>query len=291
MPPTLREDQSRNLMVFSKHLAGPSFEEIARRLRAIGIQQIDLTVRPEGHVEPSQVEDALPKAAEQLASQGVRIGMISTGITDAHDPTSQSVLRTAAKLGISHYKIGYFIYKGFGTLRKARDEARAHIRDLTQLNAELGIVGGYHNHSDTFLGANLGDIDFLLDGTDPKHIGLYFDPCHAVIEGGSGGWVMGLDLLAERVVMLAVKDFLWAEAGKRYAGARAYSIEFCPLQDGNVPWPRVLTYLQTIGFNGPISFHSEYQGPHAFQDLTTDEVFEQTARDLDLWRQWNAPTP
>ena len=241
------------LMVFSKHLAGPPLAQVARELRRLDVREIDLTVRAGGHIEPENVAAELPRAAQELASEGVTIGMISTGIVEAN-AQSQAVLRAAKALGIGFYKLGYFAYEGFGTLRRARLEARARIRDLAQLNAQIGIVGGYHNHSDAFIGANLGDADFLLDGTDARYTGLYFDPCHAVIEGGSAGWEMGLDLLQERLQMLAVKDFRWVAAGQRYAGARAHSVEFCPLQDGNVPWPRVLKLLRKIGFDGRFRF-------------------------------------
>ena len=35
--------------------------------------------------------------------------------------------------------------------------------------------------------------------------------------------------------------------------------------------------------DSPISSHSEYQGGHSFRDLSTDEVFEQTARDAEFF--------
>lgn len=278
-----------NLMVFSKHLAGPPLAEIGRRLRAIGISQIDLTVRPGGHVEPARVESDLPRAAETLAAEGVTIGMLATGITAADEPHAESILRAAAGLGIGHYKLGYYMYEGFGTLRKSRDEARAKLQDLAQLNQQLGITGGYHNHSDDYLGASLWDVEYMLDAADPRYLGLYFDPCHAVIEGGSAGWEMGMDLLRERLVMLAVKDFRWVDAGHGYAGGRRHSVHFCPLEDGNVPWPRVLRHLRDMAFDGPVSLHSEYQGAHSFRDLSTDEVFEQTARDATVLTHWNEP--
>src|SRR5688572_19166855 len=105
------------LCVFSKHLAGPPLEETARRLRALGISAIDLTVRPGGHVEPERVQDDLSRAHQALEANGVRIAMITTGIVDAREKHTESILRTAHVLGISHYKLGYYAYKGFGTLR------------------------------------------------------------------------------------------------------------------------------------------------------------------------------
>ncbi|MDF2439667.1 MAG: hypothetical protein JWN98_651 [Abditibacteriota bacterium] len=134
------------LCVFSKHLAGPPLEETARRLRAMGISAIDLTVRAGGHIEPERVQDELPRAHEVLAAHGVRIAMITTGIVDATEAHTAAVLRTAHLVGVSHYKLGYYSYEGFGTLRKQREEVRSKLRDLAQLNGEVGIVGGFHNH-------------------------------------------------------------------------------------------------------------------------------------------------
>ncbi|MDF2439628.1 MAG: hypothetical protein JWN98_612, partial [Abditibacteriota bacterium] len=128
------------------------------------------------------------------------------------------------------------------------------------------------------------DIAYVLEEIDPACIGLYFDAAHAGIEGGSSGWIQGLDLLAERVVMLAVKDYRWAEHG--YGGGRSFGVQWNPLENGNVPWPEVLKYIKQCGFNGPVSLHSEYQGNHSFRDLTTDEVFAQTARDVIVFRKW-----
>lgn len=275
------------LCVFSKHLAGPPLAETARRLRAMGIGAIDLTVRPGGHVEPGQVADALPRAAEELGRHGVRIAQLTTNILDAHAPDTRPILQTAAGLGIRFYKLGYWLYSEFGTLRKLRDEAHAQLRDLAALNLELGVQAGFHNHSANCLGASLWDIDHLLADLPPAAVGLYFDPAHATIEGGSDGWKMGLDLLQERVVMLAVKDYRWVENGG-YAGARRFRVQWGPLEDGNVLWGETLRYLQRIDFDGPISLHSEYQGPHSWRDLTADEVFAQTARDADLFRGWLA---
>jgi sugar phosphate isomerase/epimerase len=277
-----------NVMMFSKHLQGMPLEQAAALLAGIGIKAVDLTVRPGGHVEPAAVEDQLPRAAGVLADQGLRIGMITTAITDAADPLTRRVLSTAARLGVGYYKLGYYPYRGFGTLRKQRQEVAARLQALAALNLELGIHAGFHNHSADSLGASLWDIDAVLGDIEPKAIGLYFDPTHATIEGGSAGWLMGMDLLSSRLTMLAVKDFRWADGKHRYAGARRHSVEMCPLEVGNTPWPEVIKHLQTIGFAGPISFHGEYQGPHSFADLTCEQVIQQTAKDLSLFRVWAA---
>ncbi|HEY3322914.1 MAG TPA: TIM barrel protein [Planctomycetota bacterium] len=274
------------LMLFSKHVAGLPLERLIERLKQIGLDALDLTVRPGGHVNPAKVEDELPRVAEGLKKGGVSIGMITTNITDAADALTPPILKTAAKLGIKHYKLGYYPYKGFGTLEKQRAEVRARMRDLAALNRDVGIHGGFHNHSADCFGASLWDIHHVLEGIDPAWLGLYFDPAHAVIEGGSFGWMMGMDLLSTKLTMLAVKDFRWVDAGKGYAGARRHSAQFCPLDIGNTPWPQVAKLLKKINFDGPVSLHSEYQGKHSFADLTAEEVLDQTGKDLVQFKEW-----
>jgi sugar phosphate isomerase/epimerase len=274
------------LMVFSKHLVGPPLEQSARRLSEFGVIAIDLTVRPKGHVDPARVTDDLPALAERLHQHGSRVGMLTTNITDASEPTTRPILQTANRLGIRFIKLGYWDYAGFGALARQRAEVRAKVKDLAALCAELNITAGFHNHSDAFLGASLWDIEYVIRDAPPRAIGLYLDPTHATIEGGSSGWEQGMDLLSDRIVMLAVKDFRWVEGKHRYAGGRRQSVEFCPLADGNTPWPKVLRHLRRLNFAGPISFHSEYQGPHSFADLSVDEVIAQTKRDVALFRQW-----
>lgn len=283
--PKCQFEEGLQYCVFSKHLAGPALEEVGQRVAAMGIRGIDLTCRPKGHVDPAKVEAELPRAIEALGKAEVKVVMLTTAITEVN-AINEKVLRTAARLGVRYYKLGYYAYAGFGTIKQQRVEVAAKLKDLAALNLDVGIHGGFHNHSADCYGAILADFHAVAQDLPPKALGLYFDPAHACIEGGSGGWLMGMDLLADRTTMLAVKDFCWVEGKHRYAGARRHSSEFTTLDKGNTPWPTVLKHLKAVGFSGPVSFHSEYQGSVSFADLSTDEVFAQTARDFALFRSW-----
>ena len=273
-------------MMFSKHLQKLPLDQVGPGLRGIGVESIDLTVRPGGHVAPERVEEDFPKVQQVLAESGVDIGMISTDIQDANDPVNQKVLRTAVKCGIKTYKIGYFKYDGFGTLRKRRDEVKRKLHELADLNRELGIHGGFHNHSGALVGASCWDVDYMLDGTDTPHIGVYFDPIHAVVEGGVGGWLQAMDLLSTRITMLGVKDFRWVDHLNLYKATRRNGWVLCTLDEGTTPWPDVIRYLQRINFNGPISFHPGYPGPKGLSDLDPPRALEQGKRDIALFRKW-----
>jgi sugar phosphate isomerase/epimerase len=269
---------SYNFIMFSKHTQNLPLAESTMLLKQTGLQGFDLTVRENGHVEPAEVVEKLPEAVEIIKSGGLDVGMITTSITDINDPYSEDILHTAAKLGIRHFKLGYWKYEGFGTLRRQRAEVKAKLKDITAVAGELDMVAGFHNHSGPCFGANLCDIEAVIADLPSEHIGLYLDPCHATIEGGVDGWEMAFDLLSERLVMVALKDAYWQGAPGKPEG-QAQHLIFCQMGQGNVNWPKFFALLKQINFAGPISLHSEYQGSYAFADLTDKQVIEQTAKD------------
>jgi L-ribulose-5-phosphate 3-epimerase len=274
------------LMVFSKHLTGMPLTDAARRLKERGIAALDLTVRPGGHVLPERAVDDLPRVHADLAALGVRIGMITTNITATDSSHAEAILRSAARLGIGYYKLGYYGYKGHGTLRKARDEVRARLRDLAAMNRAIGIRGGFHNHSGGNVGASLWDVDYVLGDLPNTQMGVYLDPAHATIEGGLDGWRLGLDLIAPRVIMMAVKDFRWSEPPNAAPDAKRDKVRFrprfCPLEQGNVAWDTIFSTLKQTGFDGPVSLHIEYEAKNS----PPAETIEITARDGTLLRRW-----
>ena len=57
-----------------------------------------------------------------------------------------------------------------------------------------------------------------------------------------------------------------------------------PLKDGIVRWREVFGCLKQLGWDGVVTFHSEYQGSHSWRDLSLDELVSQTAEDLAYLR-------
>ncbi|MEM3026875.1 MAG: TIM barrel protein, partial [Thermoproteota archaeon] len=70
-----------------------------------------------------------------------------------------------------------------------------------------------------------------------------------------------------RIRMVSVKDYGWFKEG---GGWRAKTV---PLGEGLVQWKTVFEILGEIGFNGPVSIHSEY-------DLPLGELVTQTRKDV-----------
>ena len=267
------------LCMFSKHLQELNLKEVGGKLKEIGLDGIDLTVRKGGHVEPSQVRDKLPDAVEILSGSGVKISMITTGITEIDQPYARDVIETAASLGIRYFKLGYYLYEGFGTLKKAIAESAAKLKDISELCREKKICAGYHNHSGDFLGASIPNIINMLEKCDPEWVGMYYDIGHAAIEGGSSGWKMNLDQFSDRLFMVAAKDLRFDKSKDTKSSSWKWQVSVVPMGQGLVDWAEFISYLKRIGFNGAFSLHSEY-------NLSADKVLEQTGKDLRFIKEY-----
>lgn len=266
-----------DICVFSKHLQALDFKELGKTLKKLGVNGVDLTVRRGGHVEPSEVRDKLPLAKDALSKEGVKITMITTEIIDIDQPDAKDVLETASQLGIGYFKLGYYLYQEFGSLKRLLQEANAKMKDISVFCEEHRIKGGYHNHSGDCLAASVPHVLDMLDGCSNMGMGVYYDIGHAVIEGGLSGWKMNLDQVADRLFMVAAKDlcFTQKECGEK---SWPWDVNVVPMGSGLVNWQAFLKYLKSISFDGPFSMHSEYS-------LPVDEIVAQTERDLSFLRK------
>jgi sugar phosphate isomerase/epimerase len=147
-----------------------------------------------------------------------------------------------------------------------------------------GVRVSIHVHSGDYLSAEAGNILLLLQGRDPHHVGAYLDPGHMTLEGGASGWKQGIDLLQDQVSMVAVKSFGHFPEKDPDHGDTRWRAKLVPLRDGIVRWREVLPCLRQLGWDGIVSFHSEYQGKESWKDLGLEDLIAQTRDDLAYMR-------
>ena len=260
--------------LFSKHLPELGWSDLGRAVKDAGFEGVDLTVRPGGHVLPERAADDLPKAIEALTAQGVKVPMITTDLTSASAPVARPLLQAAAKSGVRFFKTGYWRYSSSPDVRAQVAETGKALEGLAALARECGIEMGFHNHA-AYIGAALWDIAPFIDRLDARWAGYYFDPRHAVAEGGGGAWKAATHLVAPRLKMVAVKDCRWLKS------AKGWEIENCPLGEGQVDWAFVGKSLRDAQFTGPISLHLEYEIPKG-----TSHTLDAAKRDLAFARRF-----
>jgi L-ribulose-5-phosphate 3-epimerase len=260
--------------LFSKHLPELNWSDLGAAVKDLGFDGVDLTVRPQGHVLPERAADDLPRAIDALRARGLTVPMITTELTDPSSPLAKPLLLAAARAGVRYFKTGYWRYSASPDVRGQIAKTTEQLRGLAALARDCGIELGFHNHA-AYIGAALWDIAPAIDGLDAKWAGYYFDPRHAVAEGGAGAWKAATHLVLPRLKMIALKDFRWSKSPK------GWIVENCPMGEGMVDWTWVSSAIKTSGFTGPISLHLEYEIPAG-----TRHTLDAARRDLALAKKY-----
>ncbi len=242
------------LCIFAKHLQFLDYDGMAETAAEIGFDGVDLTVRPGGHVLPENAERDLPRAVEAVRKAGLEVNMMTTGITDPDDPHTESILKTAGRLGIRYYRMGYLRYKEELGVARTLESYKPQLRKLAALNQEYGLHGAYQNHSGTRVGGPVWDVWLLIKELDPRWIGCQYDIRHAVVEGGTS-WPLGLKLLSSHTKITAIKDFYWSKMDG------AWKTQDCPLGEGMVDFRAYFDLVKQYHIAGPVSMHFEYPMP------------------------------
>jgi sugar phosphate isomerase/epimerase len=240
--------------IFSKHLLFLQGAQLAESAANIGFDGIDLAVRKGGHVEPSRVRQELPRLVATIREHRLEVPMLTTDIVDVNTQYCEDILSTMSELGIRHYRWGGFKYTDTQPLAEQIEGLKPRVAKLAALNAKYHVGAMYHTHSGiNLVGASIWDLHELLNGFDPKSVGVNYDIGHATVEGGFGGWMNSLRIIGPYLRGIAVKDFMW-EKDKRGNWRPAWK----PLGEGMVRFAEFFQILSSMHFSGPVQLHFEY---------------------------------
>jgi len=278
-PAAIRPKKIQEICVFSKHLQFLDYEEMAETAAEIGFEGVDLTVRAGGHVLPENVKKDLPRAVKAVREAGLTAPMMASDVNDPDDTLTEPVLKTAADLGILHYRMGYVPYDFSKGIIQTLDAYQGKLKKLIKMNRETGIVGNYQNHDGTNVGAPIWDLWYLFRENQPEWIGCQFDIRHATVEGGHS-WPIDLQLIAPYIQTLVIKDHKWGKVDGKWR------IINTPVGEGMVDFDRYFRMVKDLNLGGPITMHFEYpmtDHPEEEMDVKTVrlQVMEAMKKDLN----------
>ena len=234
------------ICAFEKFIQALNYDELGETIADLGFDGIEATVRNGGHIEPEKVEDELPKMVAALKKHNVEITVMASDINRV-DTLSERVLKTAAGLGVKRYRTKYYRYDLKKPVLGQLDEFRPMLKDLVELNRDLGMSAVYQNHSGAHVvGALVWDLHSLIKDYSVKDIGIAFDIRHATVEGGLA-WPVHFNLMQPHLGAVYIKDFKWS-------GRKPQNV---PLGEGQVD-PKFFEILTSSQYKGPISLHVEY---------------------------------
>jgi sugar phosphate isomerase/epimerase len=256
---------------YTEHFQKLPIPEVCKVFKRIGVDGLDLTVRPGGHIEPKDAKDELPKAAKAARDHGLEIMMLTTGISTP-DRHAEDIVANCQKLNIERIKLGYYPAGEFGNLAKRLDDVRRQLDALVKLTAKYGVLPCVHVHSGATIPSSGFMLYELIREMPPDRIGAYLDSHHMTITGGAGGWRQAIDLLSPWIALVALKNFQWERVERDEIGQQRWRTNYCRLEDGIAPIPDFVSAIHQSGYRGFYTLHTEYRLPvDECIKLTTDD--------------------
>lgn len=244
------------MLYYSKFDHELSVEELGEKVRKMGFDGIDLTVRPGHPVNPENVGEALPRAQRIWNSQGIEVTVVATNFDflNPEAPEAKRLYAAQSEAGVKWVKIGYWKYKRGQDYWEEVDKIRRVLEGFEKLGRKYGVKTCYHTHSGSLYGSNCADLMHLIKGFDPNYIGAFIDTGHLILDGEDYG--IGLAMVKDYLSLVALKDAVYMKGEQD--GEFVDRPEFVKLGGGLVPWKKFFTLLLDTGYNGPLSIHDEY---------------------------------
>lgn len=260
------------IIYFSKFDQDLSVEKLGEKVKTMGFDGIDLTVRPGHPVNPKNVTEALPKAQKVWNSQGIEATFVTApiGLLDPTDPTAKKLYAACSEAGIKWIKLGYWEYRKGQDYWEGVERIREALEGFERLSREHGVKTCCHTHSGALYGSNCASLMHLIKGFHPKYIGAYIDTGHLILDGEE--YRVGLAVVKDYLSLVALKDAIYTKGEED--GELVDKPKFVPLGKGLVPWKKFFTLLSDTGYDGPLSIHGEYEVEKKIRDKWVKEDLE-----------------
>ena len=234
----------------------------------------------EGNRTTMTAEELIAKAPElkrAAAKLGVKMPSLGTCI-DCYDLKVVELHMQAAKaIGAQTLRISpgeYNLQQGKYT--ELLEKARRQYAKVAKLAAQYGVRAVIETHP-RLLTPSMSTTMRVLEGLDPKHVGVMWDPGNQVREGLEV-YPMALDIAGEYLAEVHVKNLRY-EVKDVAEGQLQWQPISCPVRTGIVNWPQVLRNLKAAG----------YSGWFFFEDFSTEApILERLKNNLDWFRAFAA---
>ncbi len=239
--------EPRGWTVFTKPWREAGLAELARHVRKLGLDGVELPVRPGFQVSPDKVEEGLTKAVAAFGAEGHRISSV------AADP-APAVIAACGETGISVIRICVDVPRGLTYLER-ETEVKRWLDDLLPSLEDAGVKVGIQNHYGNSI-ANAMGVRHLVENYDPRLVGAVWDGAHCGLDGELPR--LAADILWPHLCLVNLKNARWGPAGQDEFGAARWDALFVPGREGLCSWPEMLAELSSRNYSEDICLTAEY---------------------------------
>jgi hexulose-6-phosphate isomerase len=225
-----------------------SLADCFRMAKSAGFDSIEINIAEDGEVNLESDEASIRAIVESARTAGIQLSSLSTGLgwkypLGSMDPAIREKARAVVRKSLDVAKwMGVdtiLCVPGVVTADAPYDEvyrfSQEGLRSLASDAQARGVAIGVENVWNKFL---LSPLEFAryLDEIDNPYVGAYFDAGNVLVYGFPDQWIR---ILGRRIKKIHVKDF------KSNIGSGS---AFCNPLQGDVPWARVRSALDAIGY-------------------------------------------
>lgn len=193
------------------------------------------------------IAEAVPlrRKAEEL---GLEMPSLAAYI-DSHDlDIVQHHMKAAVAIGAGNLRVspGKYVH-GKHLYRRQLEIAREAFARVAELARKHKVRALIETHMG-LLTPSVFTAMAVLEGLDPEHVGIIWDPGNQVVEG-SEVYSMALETAGEYLAEVHVKNMKQVPC-KSEDGRVIWKAVPCPVSDGIVDWPAVIDALGRFGYDG-----------------------------------------
>ena len=253
-----------------------SIEEAFTLAKSAGFHSVEVNLDASGDLNPESTDADILALKEKALSAGMRVSGVSTGLLWAYPLTDNDPAKREKGIALIRRQIeaaqllgvnAILVVPGTVTPEVAYDVAykrsQTALREILPYAQEKKIAIGVENVWNKFLLSPLEFARFLDElnvNFETPVARAYFDVGNILLYGFPEQWIR---ILGKRIVRIHVKDF------KTGIGNMS---GFCNPCQGDVPWAKVKTALDEIGYEDAIS--AEVGGTSTLPELGLKQIAE-----------------
>ena len=237
--------------VFVKPWKSLSLPELARHIRQLGFEWIELPVRPGFPCEPETIEKTLPEAVRVLREEGVQV----LNITASLSLTDERLYTGSLKAGVNMNRVIFDRQEG-ENYWDAEKRARKTLDEALPFCEKYGYKIGVQNHYGRCVPVNAMGMYNLVKDYDLKYVGAIWDPAHNALECEDPE--SGLDIVVSHLCIVNLKNAYWRRVNGPEAETAQWQVYWTSGRQGRASWLRVAEKLKQMDYQGPVCLSGEY---------------------------------
>lgn len=255
--------------VFTKPWAEP-LPELVRRVRSLGLDGVELPVRPGYQVEPANVAKGLKEAVKVFAGEGLKIGSVA-------GPTDEATIAACGEAGVPIIRICVGIDLSVG-YRATEESVRRQFDALVPALEKHRVTIGVQNHCDICVGSAIG-IVHLIEKYDPRHVCAVLDMAHCAVDGEPEE--MALDIVWPHMHGLInfKSAFHRRLNGPEEVEAR-FAVHWTTCHHSGYSWSKMVGLLKDRRYRGDVCLPAEYSNLAGGGQLMGEEVVRPLQEDI-----------